>query len=279
VPSVTGAALSNYNVTHVNGTLTITKAPGSIVLSTPTTPTTPSQPSSSVTLTADVPAGATGTVTFYDGTTALGTATIVNGTASLTISLAPASHSITAIYNGDANFSSATSSPVTVTIVAPDFGVSSPAPPQVIPPGASANFAISISSLAAQFTNPVTLTASGPPAGATYAFNPNPVTPGAIGVNSTLTVTVPKQSAMLDRTYRTPLVLAVLLLPLAALRRARGRPSRLLLALVLALTSLAVSVGCCTGGYFNQPQQTYIITVTGNSGTLVHSTTVTLTVQ
>jgi hypothetical protein len=74
-------------------------------------------------------------------------------------------------------------------------------------------------------------------------------------------------------------MLAAQLLPLAALRRTRGRPPRLLLWLVLTLTSFGVMTGCGAGGYFNQPQQTYTITVTGTSGTLVRSTTVTLTVQ
>jgi YD repeat-containing protein len=77
-----------------------------------TTATTPAQPSYSaqagtpVTLTANVagnsPGG--GTVTFREGATVLGTGTVSNGSASLTLAtLTTRQHSITATYSGDAN--------------------------------------------------------------------------------------------------------------------------------------------------------------------------------
>ena len=277
--TISGLTSANYVLALVNGTLTVTKLGGSVHLD---ASPNPAMQGDHVTLTATVGGGQTGTVTFYDGTTVLGTVTINGDIATLVIStLAPGTHSITAVYNGDANFSSATSAPVSLVInPAPDFNVASPTPPQIIPPGASANFAINIPSVGAPFTSLVTLTASGLPAGATYTFNPNPVTPGASGTNSTLTVSMPTQTGMLlHRSSRTPLVLAVLLLPLVALRRVRGRPPRLLLWLLLTLASLGVIAGCGEGGYFSRTPQTYTITVTGTSGTLVHSTTVTLTVE
>jgi hypothetical protein len=54
---------------------------------------------------------ATGTVTFKDGSTVLGTSSLnASGKATLTTSsLSPGSHSITAVYNGDANFTGSTS--------------------------------------------------------------------------------------------------------------------------------------------------------------------------
>jgi hypothetical protein len=52
----------------------------------------------------------TGSVTFYDGSTILGTATLSSGTASLSLTtLAVGSHSITAVYGGDPNFKTSTS--------------------------------------------------------------------------------------------------------------------------------------------------------------------------
>ena len=71
-----------------------------------------------VTFTATVASSAaTGTVTFYDGATSLGTGTLASGTATLALStLSVGSHSITAVYGGDTNYATSTSSAVPVTI-------------------------------------------------------------------------------------------------------------------------------------------------------------------
>jgi len=54
-----------------------------------------------------------GTVTFQDGATSLGTSPLTNGKASFTTSsLAAAAHSITAVYNGDGNFNGSSSAPL-----------------------------------------------------------------------------------------------------------------------------------------------------------------------
>jgi hypothetical protein len=78
----------------------------------------PSKRGQSVTFTATVtPSGATGSVGFYDGKKLLGTRTLSGGTASLSTSnLSAGSHSITAKYNGDANFNGSTSAVLTQTV-------------------------------------------------------------------------------------------------------------------------------------------------------------------
>ncbi|MGO9809269.1 MAG: Ig-like domain repeat protein, partial [Isosphaeraceae bacterium] len=83
----------------------------------------PSTYGQSVILTASVsatsPGGGTptGTVTFYDGSTSLGSATLSNGTATLTTSaLGARSHSITASYGGDTDFTGSTSTAITQTV-------------------------------------------------------------------------------------------------------------------------------------------------------------------
>ena len=78
----------------------------------------PSVVGSSVTLVATVsPASATGTVQFLDGGNALGSATLSSGAASFsTASLATGSHSITAIYSGDANDAGSTSAVYGLTV-------------------------------------------------------------------------------------------------------------------------------------------------------------------
>ncbi|MDM7998974.1 MAG: YDG domain-containing protein [Dehalococcoidia bacterium] len=123
VPSAaTGTSLGNYTVSYVNGTLTVTKTTASLnVVSSATT----SNKGRSVTFTVTVTdPRATGTVTLMDGNTVIDTAALSNGAATLEIStLSVGSHSITAVYGGDANFSGATSSPVEVTVKASSKGI------------------------------------------------------------------------------------------------------------------------------------------------------------
>ena len=86
---------------------------------------TPSNPSygQSVTLTATItpsttgPAAPTGAVTFYNGTTSLGTGTISNDVATLNTTSIPAgTNSLTAVYGGDTNYATSTSPAVSVPV-------------------------------------------------------------------------------------------------------------------------------------------------------------------
>ena len=90
----------------------------------------PSVSGQSVTFTAKVtPASGTtvptGTVTFFDGTTSLGTGTLnASGVATLgTSALGVGSHSITANYGGDSNFASSTSTVLTQVVNGPSVSV------------------------------------------------------------------------------------------------------------------------------------------------------------
>jgi hypothetical protein len=60
-----------------------------------------------------------------------------------------------------------------------------------------------------------------------------------------------------------------------------GRAMSVLLLVVAALTAVVGLSGCGSNGsgFFTQAPQTYSLTVTGTSGTLSHSTTITLTVE
>jgi hypothetical protein len=88
----------------------------------------PSNFGHSVTFTATVganPCTPTGTVTFYDGTTAIGTGTLTNGVATFpTTALASGTHTITAVYGGDSNFGTLTSAALTQTVNQVTFALS-----------------------------------------------------------------------------------------------------------------------------------------------------------
>jgi len=110
-----GTGLGNYSINFVNGTLTVIQASTITAL---TASPDPSNFGQSVTLTATVApvapgAGtATGKVTFFDGSTALGTSILSTADVATfsTSALAAGNHSLTATYSGDPNFSGSSSS-------------------------------------------------------------------------------------------------------------------------------------------------------------------------
>ena len=108
--------------TGSSGTVSQTVSKASTTTTVSATPS-PSVFGQSVTLTATVNAVApgsgtrTGTVTFFDGAATLGTGTLTAGVATFTSStLSVGAHSITAVYNGDTNFTTSTSPTFTQTV-------------------------------------------------------------------------------------------------------------------------------------------------------------------
>jgi len=299
--SAAGLNSTNYVMAFVNGTLTVIKAtPGqngaaSVTL---TSSPNPSAYGQAVTLTATVPSTATGAVTFYYNGTALGTATVSNGTANITISTLPiGSDPLTAVYSGDLNWNDGTSAAETQVVEQPDFAVNvTSGTPQTIPPGSAATLGIAVSYINSAFNNSVTLTVTtasgqtGLPAGAKLTFSPSSVTPGGGTASSTLTVQTSSTIAANRRSNPWGLGTAslALLLPLLGLRclrkKFRSFPGVVLLALasLLSLGALTSMSGCGAGaGYFGGPPKTYTFTVTGTSGSLTHTApqTITLTIQ
>jgi polygalacturonase/sugar lactone lactonase YvrE len=273
----------------------------------------------SITLTAAVSSSITaptGSVAFMDGSTLLGTGTITGGVASLTTaSLAVGSHSITAIYSGDANFLSLTSSQLTQLIEDFSLSVNSAATSTLtLLPGGTGTFTLTLGpSGASTFPSAVTLSLSGLPPGATYTFSPSTLAAGAGTTTVTLTIQLPQSvglaspmridgkavkietsgaaplTAQRDRgrqiRYKLPLALAMLLLPFARRLRRGGRRLRRGIALIVvagaAVATIAGLGGCGSSGsgFFAQAPQTYTLTVTGTSGSLSRSTNLTLTVE
>jgi len=119
--SVTAAYAGNANLSGSTSAAISQVVNGATTTTTVTSNSNPSNFGQSVTLTAAIqPAfggGATGTATFFDGSTSLGTSTVFDNAAQLSLStLSAGAHSITAKYNGDANFSASTSTAVTQTV-------------------------------------------------------------------------------------------------------------------------------------------------------------------
>src|SRR5439155_3438552 len=110
---------SNYTTsTSAAPTQTVNQATTTTALSSSPNPSTLGQ---SVTFTATVTGSGgtpTGTVTFKDGATTLGTGTLNgSGVATFTTSaLIAGSHSITAVYGGDSTFATSTSSVLTQSV-------------------------------------------------------------------------------------------------------------------------------------------------------------------
>ncbi len=109
-----GLSSLNYVLEFQDGTFTVTPTSLTVAL---TSSANPSTYGSAVLFTATLPIDATGTVTFLDNTTSLGTGTVSGGVATqLTNSLTAGTHSITASYGGDTNYNAAVSTPVSQVV-------------------------------------------------------------------------------------------------------------------------------------------------------------------
>ena len=308
VLSITGAGTVSItaNQTAGNGYPAATPVTASIVVnkatpsvSTPVSSVNPVLVQNAVTFTATVSSSVstpTGTVSFYDNTAgaALGTGNLTGGVATFTTStLSAGMHSITAIYSGDANFVAVTSAAVSQSVQDFSLNISTTGgsvTSVTVLPGGTATYLLTVSPTGSTtFPANVTLSVSGLPAGATYTITPATIASGAGATNITVTITLPKQTGM-SQHYEplgrglAPVALALLLLPFSRKSRRRARKLHRLATVLQLLIGGAVAITGLTGcgastGVFGQSQQTYNVTITGTSGALTHSTTVTLTVE
>jgi hypothetical protein len=231
----------------------------------------------------------TGSVTFKNGTTTLGTG-MLDGTGKATLStstLAVGSYSVTAVYGGNANFNSSTSSVVSLTVnaAAPaDFTISlSPASATVSQAG-SATSVISITPEDG-FNQAVALGCAGAPTNSACSISPGSVTPsGTTAAVTTLTV---KTGIAASASARMGLAFlgggALLVFGMLRVRGLHRRLAQLCLVVgLLVLSGLAAcggSGGGSGGGKMKTPTGSYTVTVTGTAGATTHSASFSLKVQ
>ena len=290
VPSASGTNLSYYTVVVKEGTLTVTQAASTTALSASASSV---NPGASVTLSAIVISATTGTPTgtvkFYDGSTLLGTATLSGGSASYSTTALSAgvTNSLTAVYSGDVNFTSSSTTASTPITVAPlDFTLSAGPASQAGAAGDSFTYQLTVDPMYGAYAGAVNFAASGLPAGATATFSPSTLAANAGKETVTMTIHTSVTSAALQepafgRRLGT-MALAFLLLPLFGARSLRRQGRRLsgficLLLLALAGTAATATLTGCGAQYHDvNPQQSYTLTVTATSGSVQHASTVTL---
>ena len=167
-----------------------------------------------------------------------------------------------------------------------DFSIAAAPTSVSVAAGGTATSTVTVTGLNG-FTSAVALTCAGAPAGSTCSLNPSSVTPTSTGATSTVTFTTTARSSAMAFRIRSPrapgiwnTALGLITLSLALfvwmIRRigvARKVAWTFAALLMLSLTS-------CSGlPKTGTPAGTYTITITGTSGTLTHSTTVSLTVS
>jgi len=244
----------------------------------------------------------TGTVVFYDNGTALtayANQAMTSGVAICTVNtsstaLTVGANLITASYSGDTNFVPVLNTASTgYSETVADFAMSVSNATYTVIPGNAATYTFTMSpaSPSTIFPTAINFTISGLPTGATSTFTPSSI--AACNSSCATTVTLVIDTVLNNTTCErqpgaganpiqrlAPLSLALLLLPFAAKVRKAGRRT-LSTALLLAAGAAAVAglSGCSNTGFFGQPEASHTITITGTSGSLVHTSNVTLTVE
>jgi hypothetical protein len=257
----------------------------------------------SVTLTATITQGTTGTPTgtvnfMDDGARLIGSPSLTSGgVATLSnTTLAAGTHNITAVYAGDTNFNASTSTGVSLVVTAPDFSLSPSAPSLSVMPGASATSTIAIKPVGGLDPSTVVLSCSISPAASPSAT----CSLGGISVanstgTSTLTITTDGPQAALispagehgsGTLFAFGLMVPAMLLGGAGLNKPNRRRLLGFCVIFLVLGGCLLQTACGGGskslaptGNSGTPAGNYTVTITGNASGAQHTAVVSLTVQ
>jgi hypothetical protein len=293
------AGNSSYGPASATESFQVTPAATTTSLNAPASATY----SAGVTLTATVASTAGtpgGTVTFYIGSTSLGTGTLNGGMATLnTTALPEKTDSITADYAAAGNFAASTSAAVSVTVSAPPVG---PAPSYTlnaspssltVKQGAAANTMLTFTP-AGGYSGTVALSCSNVPANVSCAFAQNKVTLNgnnqSVNVGLTLQTTI-QQTAVQQASSGAALPSALLALAfywpgsltgIAVFMRKRKRVKmrlswQICLLLVCTLAFAAGLSGCGVSGFVANPTPANVqvtVVATGTAANAVPQTLV-----
>jgi hypothetical protein len=277
-------------------TLVVTKA-------TPVVTFTLSAPSiflaNTVTLTASVPAvGAglfpTGAVTFQNGSTGVASPTLSPvGSLSNTVSYvytptSSGAKSMTAVYAGDGNYNTVTSTVSTETVV--DISLVAASASIQTTKGATVSTVITLTPIGGtSFPGVLTLTAATTSTGGvTESLSPTTIASGATTGSTTLTIVISSTFAKMEMQHGidprvngyAPVAFALLLLPFAnRMRKAGKRFKAMTLMLLLSVCALGSMTGC--GGKYHGTSATSNIApviVTATNGAASRTVTVTAVV-
>jgi hypothetical protein len=175
-----------------------------------------------------------------------------------------------------------------------DFILASSSGSDTIKAGSAASYDLMVSPVGGSFANAVALSCSGLPAQTSCSLSPNVVTPGGSTVTSMLSITTTASVAEVPpiRKSRSAPVYAVwvqlqsigLLGIMFAMPKRLSKKARALVLLSLVSGALVFMIGCGGTGIVPTPHAgttpgTYAITVTGTSGHMQHSLSLTLVVD
>ena len=176
--------------------------------------------------------------------------------------------------------------------VAPDFAINLPQATVTVSQGETATYALQLASVGGAFTGAITFSCTGLPRNTTYSFAPSVLNLGSGSGAVTLKVVTRTVIAALPRNrgnslWWTPMFLPAIVVGLLAGSRTRRR--LLLQAMAAAVFGLMLLAACGGGGASSPPivpppdaatpVGTYTLTVTATSGTVSHTSDLTLIVQ